>query len=110
MRAFSRSESSRGAPWPVILVALLAALAILPGAAAVSSDSLRRGLLLARQGEFEQAVAAFREHTTAFPDDPEGRMHLGRTLVQMDMKLRRPPWRGSVSWRRPCVSTRSEPW
>src|SRR5262245_46503629 len=47
------------------------------------SETLRRGLELARQGQLDQAVAQLRLHVQSWPDDAKGHYYLGRLLAQI---------------------------
>jgi tetratricopeptide (TPR) repeat protein len=54
-------------------------------------EPLARGLSLAREGRYDEAIDQFRAHLTGHPGDAEGHLQLGRALLQRDMKRRRPP-------------------
>ncbi|MFQ5765999.1 MAG: FG-GAP-like repeat-containing protein, partial [Rhodospirillales bacterium] len=54
-------------------------------------ELLRRGIDLAGRGRHEEAIAALRRYVRAVPDDPDGYLYLGSSLLQVALAHKRPP-------------------
>ncbi len=92
-----RAGIARGGVASACLVVLLVsagASAQAPGGAP-GSESLQRGLDLAREGRLDEAVAALRGHVAASPRDARGHYYLGRVLAQLS-RTRDLPWDEAV--------------